>query len=63
MTAVAPVIDRGPFATKAYVFDFSAGLACNVFRPKGIKNSCFTRYDVKYRVVGRVNLRSYLRRQ
>ncbi len=35
MTAVAPVIDRGPYASAAYVFDFSAALSCNVFRPEG----------------------------
>jgi len=60
MTTVAPVIDRGPYASAAYVFDFSAALSCNVLRPRGISNSCFTRHDVKYRVVGRVNLRQYL---
>jgi rare lipoprotein A (peptidoglycan hydrolase) len=63
ITAVAPVIDRGPFATKDYVFDFSAAMSCEVFKPKGIKNACFTRYDVRYRVVGKVKLKSYLRRQ
>jgi hypothetical protein len=63
ITAVAPVIDRGPFASSAYVFDFSAALACDVFKPRRIDNACFTRYDVKYRVVGRVALKSYLRRQ
>ena len=63
ITAVAPVIDRGPFASKAYVFDFSAAMSCDVFKPRRIDNACFTRYDVKYRVVGRVPLRAYLRRQ
>ncbi|MFN8521111.1 MAG: septal ring lytic transglycosylase RlpA family protein [Chloroflexota bacterium] len=63
ITAVAPVIDRGPFASSAYVFDFSAALACDVFKPRKVDNACFTRYDVKYRVVGRVALKSYLRRQ
>ncbi len=63
MTAVAPVIDRGPFAGKAYVFDFSAAMACEVLKPRKVDNACFTRYDVRYRVVGRVELRSYLRRQ
>ena len=60
MTAVAPVIDRGPYATAAYVFDFSAALSCEVFKPKGISNSCFTRHDVKWQVVGKVNLKQYL---
>ena len=60
MTAVAPVIDRGPYASAAYVFDFSAALSCDVFRPKGIHNSCFTRHDVRWQVVGKVNLRQYL---
>ena len=60
MTAVAPVIDRGPYASAAYVFDFSAALSCDVFKPKGISNSCFTRHDVQYQVVGKVNLKRYL---
>jgi hypothetical protein len=63
ITAVAPVIDRGPFASSDYVFDFSAAMSCEVFKPRGIDNACFTRYDVKYRIVGKVALRSYLRRQ
>jgi rare lipoprotein A (peptidoglycan hydrolase) len=60
ITAVAPVIDRGPYASAAHVFDFSAALSCKVFKPRGVKNACFTRYDVKYQVVGRVNLKRYL---
>ncbi len=60
ITAVAPVIDRGPYASSAHVFDFSAALACKVFKPRGISNSCFTRRDVKYQVAGRVNLKRYL---
>ncbi len=60
ITAVAPVIDRGPYASSAYVFDFSAALACEVFRPKGIQNACFTRHDVRWQVVGRVDLKRYL---
>jgi hypothetical protein len=63
ITAVAPVIDRGPFASSAYVFDFSAAMSCEVFKPRGIHNACFTRYDVKYRVVGKVALKGHLRRQ
>jgi peptidoglycan lytic transglycosylase len=63
ITAVAPVIDRGPFASSKYVFDFSAAMACEVFKPRSVDNACFTRYDVKYRVVGKVSLKSYLRRQ
>jgi hypothetical protein len=53
ITAVAPVIDRGPYASSAYVFDWSAALACRVFKPKGVANSCFTRHDVQWRIVGR----------
>ncbi len=60
ITAVAPVIDRGPYASSAYVFDFSAALACRVFKPKGIQNACFTRHDVRWQVVGRVDLKRYL---
>jgi hypothetical protein len=53
MTAVAPVIDRGPYASSAYVFDWSAALACRVFKPEGVSNSCYTRHDVQWRIVGR----------
>lgn len=53
ISVVAPVIDRGPFATSAYVFDFSARLACDLFRERGQANGCFTRYRVQWRVVGR----------
>jgi rare lipoprotein A (peptidoglycan hydrolase) len=63
ITAVAPVIDRGPFASSDYVFDFSAAMSCEVFKPRGVDNACFTRYDVKYRVVGKVALKSHLRRR
>jgi len=55
MTAVAPVIDRGPYAGPAFVFDFSAALACHVFRPKGVKNSCYTRHNVQWRIVRRAH--------
>ncbi len=51
MTAVAPVIDRGPYASAAYVFDWSAQLACNVFEPKSKQNICFTRFNVQWRVI------------
>jgi len=60
ITAVAPVIDRGPYGSAAHVFDFSAALSCKVFKPRGVSNACFTRYDVKYQVLGRVNLKRYL---
>jgi hypothetical protein len=53
ITAYARVIDRGPYATSDYVFDFSAALACDVFKPQGVRNGCFTRHDVQYRVVSR----------
>lgn len=55
ITATAPVIDRGPYASAAHVFDFSAALSCDVFRPRGVANGCFTRQDVAWRVVGRAN--------
>ena len=58
-TAIAPVFDRGPYGPRAYVFDWSAGLACEVFKPKGMRNGCFTRANVAYRVVGHVNLRRW----
>lgn len=53
ITATAPVIDRGPYGPPGYVFDFSAALSCDVFRPKGVENGCFTRHDVAWRIVGR----------
>jgi rare lipoprotein A (peptidoglycan hydrolase) len=53
ITVVAPVIDRGPFASAAYVFDFSARVSCDLFRERGQANGCFTRHDVQWRVVGR----------
>ncbi len=53
ITATAPVIDRGPYGPPGYVFDFSAALSCDVFRPKGVENGCFTRHNVAWRIVGR----------
>lgn len=53
MTATVPVIDRGPFGHPDNVFDLSAALACDVFRPRQAENGCFTRYDVKWRIVER----------
>jgi hypothetical protein len=53
ITVVAPVIDRGPFGSADLVFDFSAALACDLFREHGAKNGCFTRHDVQWRVVGK----------
>lgn len=55
----APVIDRGPYGPRSYKFDWSARLACRVFKPRKARNGCFTRYDVRYRVVGKVNLDRY----
>ena len=53
ITATAPVIDRGPYGPASYVFDFSAALSCDVFKPRGVANACFTRQDVAWRVVSR----------
>jgi rare lipoprotein A (peptidoglycan hydrolase) len=53
ITVVAPVIDRGPYATPDFVFDWSARLACDLFRERGQKNGCFTRHNVEWRVVGK----------
>lgn len=53
ITARAPVIDRGPYGPASYVFDFSAALSCDVFKPRGVANACFTRQDVAWRVVSR----------
>jgi hypothetical protein len=61
ITAVAPVIDRGPYGGRGLVFDWSAWLACRVFKPKRVENACFTRSDVKYRVVGKVNLKQWFK--
>ena len=54
----------GPSAPpgESYRFDWSARLACKVFKPKRMRNGCFTRYDVKYRVVGKVKLKRWVRR-
>jgi hypothetical protein len=59
LTATAPVIDRGPFNGAAYVFDLSAAMACKRLKPRGVHNSCFTRYDVKWRSVGKVKLKAW----
>ena len=53
ITRVAPVIDRGPYASSDYVFDFSAALACDLFQEAGQRNGCYTRYNVQWRVIGR----------
>ncbi len=60
-TAVAPVIDRGPYGPVGLKFDWSAWLACNTFRPRHVENGCFTRLDVRYRVVGKVNLKRWFK--
>jgi hypothetical protein len=62
-TAVAPVIDRGPYGGRDLIFDWSAWLACKTFRPKGQRNGCFTRADVRYRVVGKVDLDRWFKRR
>ena len=53
ISVVAPVIDRGPFGGSGLVFDLSARLACDLFRERGQRNGCYTRYDMQWRVVGR----------
>ena len=53
ISVVAPVIDRGPFGSSGLVFDLSARLACDLFRERGQRNGCYTRYDMQWRVVGR----------
>lgn len=53
ITATAPVIDRGPYGPASYIFDFSAALSCDVFKPRAVANACFTRQDVAWRVVSR----------
>jgi hypothetical protein len=60
---VAPVIDRGPYGPKTFKFDWSAFLACKVYKPKRMRNGCFTRYDVRYRVVGKVDLDRWFARK
>jgi len=62
-TAVAPVIDRGPYGGRDLVFDWSAWLACRTFRPKRQEHGCFTRADVNYRVVGKVDLDRWFKRR
>jgi hypothetical protein len=62
LTAVAPVIDRGPYAGPGYIFDLSAAMACRKLRPRGVDNSCYTRYDVKWQRLWRVDLRRWFQR-
>jgi len=61
--AVAPVIDRGPYGPPKLVFDWSAWLACKTYRPRHARNGCFTRADVRYRVVGKVDLGRWFKRR
>lgn len=61
--AVAPVIDRGPYGSPDLLFDWSAWLACRTYRPRNAPNGCFTRADVHYRVVGKVNLDRWFKRK
>jgi hypothetical protein len=61
ITAVAPVIDRGPYGHAGLLFDWSAWFACRTFKPAGVKHGCFTRSDVKYRIVGKVNLKKWFK--
>ena len=50
-----------PVRSPRLVFDFSAWLACRTFRPHGARNGCFTRANVHYRVVGKVNLKAWFK--
>lgn len=61
ITAVAPVIDRGPYGHAGLLFDWSAWFACRTFKPAGVKHGCYTRSDVKYRIVGKVNLKKWFK--
>jgi hypothetical protein len=45
------------------VFDLTANVACKALKPRKIRNACFTRYNVKWRIVGKVRLDRYFRRR
>jgi rare lipoprotein A (peptidoglycan hydrolase) len=63
LVTTVPVVDRGPYASRQHVFDLTAKVACKDLKPRRIRNACFTRHNVKWRVVGRVNLHRYLARR
>jgi rare lipoprotein A (peptidoglycan hydrolase) len=60
-TTTVPVVDRGPYGNRRIIFDLTAAVACRDLRPRGVRNSCFTRHNVHWRIVGRVRLSAYFR--
>ena len=61
ITTRVPVIDRGPYGSRRNVFDLTAAVACRDLRPHRVRNACFTRTNVRWRVVGKVRLAAYFR--
>jgi hypothetical protein len=61
LTTRVPVVDRGPYSGHRYVFDLTAAVACRDLKPRRVRNACFTRTNVHWRIVGKVNLAAYLR--
>jgi hypothetical protein len=61
LTTRVPVVDRGPYAGRHIVFDLTAAVACRDLKPRRVHNACFTRNNVRWRVVGKVKLSAYFR--
>jgi len=61
ITTRVPVVDRGPYAGRHIVFDLTAAVACRDLKPRRVHNACFTRKNVRWRVVGKVKLSAYFR--
>jgi hypothetical protein len=61
LTTRVPVVDRGPYSGRHVVFDLTAAVACRDLKPRRVRNACFTRHNVRWRVDGKVKLARYLR--
>jgi hypothetical protein len=61
LTTRVPVVDRGPYSGRHVVFDLTAAVACRDLKPRRVRNACFTRHNVHWRVDGKVKLARYFR--
>jgi hypothetical protein len=61
LTTRVPVVDRGPYSGRHIVFDLTAAVSCRDLKPRRVHNACFTRKNVRWRVVGKVKLSAYFR--
>jgi hypothetical protein len=61
LTTRVPVVDRGPYSGRHVVFDLTAAVACRDLKPRRVRNACFTRHNVRWRVDGKVKLARYFR--